>query len=330
MPINARLLANLAGWLPFLTAGLLVLAVASTNAGHLMLAAAATRVREIAVRTSLGATRGRIVRQLLVESLIVAGIAAVGGMTLSRLGVALFQSWLPDGGLPYWFDFSLDRTVFAALWLLALATTVVFALAPALRASQTAVVDVIKDGGRSQTPRPRRGRGATLFTAIQLGLAVVLVAQVGVAALVRDERLRTDPLLADQRVLTGTLTLSSADYGAPEQRRAFQRRLPDTVAAVPGVSVAALAGAGPLEGFAERVLVLPTRVESPPRVHVLEVSAAYFGVIGTGAVRGRVFTDLDGPRGEPVVVVNERLAALHFAGDDPVGQQLALRGGLSA
>ena len=104
------------GWLPFIAAGLIVLAVASTNAGNLMLVGGRRPGREVAIRTALGASRAPGIRQLLIESLLFAMVAAVAGLGLSRAGVGIFSSAIPVDSMPYWFDYSLDRMVFGVGW----------------------------------------------------------------------------------------------------------------------------------------------------------------------------------------------------------------------
>jgi putative ABC transport system permease protein len=323
--INQRLVGGrIGGWLPFITAGLIVVAVASTNAGNLVLAAAAARAREVAIRTSLGASRVRVVRQLLVESVLFAAVAAVLGLTLSRAGVALHASAIPPDSMPYWFDYSVDRTVFAWLWLIALAMVIVFALVPAWQASRVSAVAVLNDGGRAGTGRGHLG--ASLFLAVQVGLAVVLVTQVGVAALTGTPRLATDRLLEDDRVLTGSVTLPADRYATAEARREFRQRVADQLRAVPGITAVAFASSGPMEGSPERQLLIEGRDEAAtaPRAHVLEVDPGYFRLLGAGAVRGRDFGDRDGAAGPRVAIVNERAATLHFPAIDPIGQRIAL------
>jgi predicted permease len=327
VPITARLIGGMAGWWPFVAAGVIVIAVAAANAGNLLLAAALGRAREVALRTALGARRARIVRQLLVESLVTATVAAVAGLAVSRAGVALFSSAVPDGTLPYWFDFSFDTTTFATLWLITLGVVVVSPLGPALHASRVAALDVLKDGGRTETGRRTGRRGATALLAIQLALAVVLVAQVGTAALRDEDPLPTDALLENPAVLTGAIALPATRYGTADARRAFFARLAETVRAQPRVAAVAFASAGPTEGAPDRGLLVEGRpADGPvPIVHVVEVSPGYFSLLGAAIVRGRDFIAADGVGGEPVVMVNERLAQLHFAGENPLGRRIALR-----
>lgn len=327
--INQRLIGGrVGGWLPFIAAGLIVVAVASTNAGNLALAGAVARAREVAIRTSLGASRVRVIRQLLIESVLFAMVAAVAGLALSRGGVWLFSSAIPADSLPYWFDYSLDRTVFAWLWLISLAMVIVFAIVPAWQASRTTAVEVLNDGGRADTGRAGR-LGASLFLAVQVGLAVVLVTQVGVAAIAGTERLATDPLLEDGRVLTGSISLPADRYPTADERSGFRRRLADPLRSLTGVTGVAFASAGPMEAAPERVLLVEgnsgAASATNARAHTLDIGPGYFDVLGAGVVRGRDFDDRDGRTGPRVAIVNERLAALHLAGGDPIGRRIAVR-----
>ena len=204
-------------------------------------------------------------------------------MGLSRAGVGIYRQWIPDGILPYWFDYSLNPWLVAALAAMALVTVAVFAVVPALHASGTAVVDVLKDGGRADTGRRATRLGGSAFLGLQLGLAIVLVAQVGVAAL-RNQPMATDPRFDDPRVLTGTVTLPTARYATPEPRRQFLTRLMDQLRALPGVVDMALASHGPVGGTAERRLALDGRAADETAgattVQVVEVSSGYFATLG--------------------------------------------------
>ena len=142
--------------------------------------------------------------------MILAGLAAILGLVVSRAGVGLYRQRIPDGILPYWFDYSLNGALFAGLSVMTLAAVAVFAVWPALHASRTAVVAVLQDGGRSDTGRLAPRLGGAVLLAVQLGLATVLVAQTGVAALTGEESLPTDARLHDARVLTGAITLPAS------------------------------------------------------------------------------------------------------------------------
>jgi predicted lysophospholipase L1 biosynthesis ABC-type transport system permease subunit len=154
--INERVLGDLSGWEAFIVAGIAIL-VAAANVANLMLARSMHRAPEIAIRTSLGASRVRIVRQLLVEAAIIAAAGAVFGALFSKAGVVLMQSAIPEGTLPYWFNYSMDARVFAGLVVVSIATIAAFGLIPALQASRTDVNRTLKDGGRAFTGQSRAG-----------------------------------------------------------------------------------------------------------------------------------------------------------------------------
>ncbi len=167
------------------------------------------RSPEIALRTSLGASRSRIVRQLLVEA---AGLAVVGGALgglISVAGVAAFESAIPEGTLPYWMVYSMDGSVFLALVAMSLITVVIFGLVPALHASQTDVNRVLKDGGRSATgARPRFWTAA--FLTGELALAMIMLMQIAIVTLRTNSDLPTDPAIRTTAVMTTAVTLPPA------------------------------------------------------------------------------------------------------------------------
>lgn len=330
-PINYRLLGGawaVRGYLPFITAGLVVLAVASTNAGNLLLAGAAGRAREVAVRTALGASRARIVRQLLVEALLMTATAATLGMAVSRAGVGFYRQRIPDGTLPYWFDYSLNPWLMVALAGMGLATVVVFAVLPATHASRTAVIGVLNDGGRADTGSRATRLGGSAFLGLQLGLAVVLVVQVGISMVTRNDRLATDPRLDDPQVLTGTVSLPAVRYATADGRRQFMTQLLDRMRALPTVVGVTLASHGPVAGGFERRLAIEGRRSvdgAPDTVQVVEIGPRYFATLDIGVVRGQEFTTTSVGTEDSGVLVNERFAARHFPGQDPIGQRLSLR-----
>ena len=204
VPIEERYGAPFSGWLPFLLAGLIVVAVASANVGNLMLTRGAQRARELAIRTALGASRGRVVRQLLMESALIGGAACGLGFVISRAGVLANRNGIPENLLPYWINYSLDAVTLLALPAIALVTAAVFALVPAFAVSRTDVVSVLKDGGRADTGRRGSGWAATTFLAVELALAIMMLAQIGAPTISSfSNDVPTDRLLEDRRVFTG-------------------------------------------------------------------------------------------------------------------------------
>ena len=156
-----------------------VLLIACANVANLLLARAADRSREMAVRISIGATRWRLVRQLLVESVLLAFVSGVAGLGLAYAGIRWFDANLQDVGRPYWMVFTMDATVVAFFAAVCLATGIVFGLAPALYVSRTSVSEVMKDGGRSGSAGMRARRWTTGLIVAELTLTLVLLSGAG-------------------------------------------------------------------------------------------------------------------------------------------------------
>jgi len=328
VPINERYNGPIQGWLPFMLAGLIVVLVASANVGNLLLTRGAARAREIAIRTALGANRGRIIRQLLVESLLMGAIASALGLLISRLALAAYRRGVPEGILPYWIDYSLDRMVMTILVALAIATVASCALVPAVVVSRSEAASVLKDGGRAETGRRSRGWALTAFLAAELALAIVLLTQVGAATVNSFAHdVPTDRLLDDRHVFTGALTLG-ANGGAAADRRQFLDRVRNRMAAVPSVTEVSLSSHLPLGGaFGRRLRVAdrPSGVgDVAPSIAAIDVAPGYFDVLGLSVTRGRPFVETDERAEAATVVINERLATLYFTGLEPVGQRIAV------
>lgn len=329
VPINERYNGPIQGWLPFMLAGLIVVAVASANVGNLLLTRGAARAREVAIRTALGASRGRIVRQLLVESMLMGAVASALGLLISRVALAAYRAGVPDNILPYWIDYSLDRVVVMILVALAIATVAACALVPALVVSRADAASVLKDGGRAETGRRSRGWASTVFLAVELALAIVLLTQVGAAtvnSVAHD--VPTNHLLDDNDVFTGALTLPVNGEASAERRRQFLDHVLERMAALPGVTMVTLSSHLPLGGAAGRRLRVAERPgdadEAGAPIGVLDVAPAYFELLRLPVTRGRSFTAADVRPGAATAIVNERLASVHFPGVEPVGQRIAV------
>ena len=325
--LHEHLLGDLTGWGPFVMAGVIVVLVACANVANLMIARAMHRAPELAIRTSLGASRARIVRQLLVEAAVLAGIGGAIGGVLGFGGVRLFESAIPDGMLPYWFDYSMDGRVLAALVMISLATIVVFGLIPAMQASKTDVNRVLKDGGRSGIGRVGGRVWSTVFLSLELALAMIMLSQVAVGTLGRSQSIPTDANIDSTAVITSMVTLPGPAYPTPTQREDFFRRLHERLAARPEIVAVSRATALPGDGPPPRLLEIEGRQTGgadQPRVATIEIAPAYFATLALGVVRGRDFTAADVDSGDPVAIVNDRFAAVFLDGRDPIGTRIAL------
>ena len=294
-----------------------------------MLTRGAQRARELAIRTALGASRGRVVRQLLMESALIGGAACGLGFVISRAGVLANRNGIPENLLPYWINYSVDTITLVALPAIALVTATVFAIVPAFAVSRTDVVSVLKDGGRADTGRRGSGWAATTFLAVELALAIMMLAQVGAPTISSfSNDVSTDRLLEDRRVFTGALTMAPAAAADLDARRGFYDAVVDRMTTLPGVTAVSLASHLPLGGAASRRLHLADHPlgsgDAAPIVASVDVDPGYFDAMNLPLTRGRSFR-ADEARAEPgPVIVNERLASLHFPGVDPIGKRIAV------
>jgi predicted permease len=326
-PINDRVNGNITdpAWLAFLTAGALVVLIACANVANMLLARAVRRSREMAIRLSLGATRGRIIRQLLAESAILALLGGLAGLSLAALGLRLFASAIPENALPYWVSFAMDARVFVVLTAACLGTVLLFGLAPALHVSKASVNDVLKDGSGTSSSGIAARRWTSGFLTAEFALTVVLLAGVGLTFHSFQELQRKDPPIDASGLLTTWLTLPSAKYRSPEERLLFYRGLQERLDAIGAISSASLATTLPYGGAPRRRLLIdgrPIGSDAAADVLTVGIGVRYFQTVGLRVSRGRAFTDEDGTSGRDTAIVNQRLADMFFAGDDAIGRRI--------
>jgi len=316
-------------FLSLMGAVVFVLLIACANVANLLLARAAQRSREIAVRVSLGASRWRIVRQLLIESILLSGLSGLIGLGLSIVGVRLFDAATTNVGKPYWMKFTMDREVFAFLFVVSLATGILFGLAPAMHVSKTDVNEVMKEaGGRSGTGgmRARRWTGALIVA--EIALTLVLLAGAGFMMRSFLTLYRLDLGIDTSRVLTMRMFLPLAKYPDRDSRIALFQRIEDRLRGISAIRGAALASNAPLNFGALRQLSIDGRPiapgDRPPEVTMVTVSARYFDTLGLKLLRGRTFDTADGTPGHGNAIVNQRFVAMHFPREDPIGRHITL------
>ncbi len=298
-----------------------VLLLATANVANLLLAQGTVREREMVVRTALGAPRSRVVRQLLVEGLLLAVGGGGVGVALGVLGRNLYLSFLPEA-FPYYLRFDLDLPALAILTGTTLLVGLLFALAPAL---ETTRVDLLPDRLRSRSGG-RRLRSALM--AVQTGLALAVLVGAGVMAQ-SLARLRQVPLGLDpDRLLTLQVALSGPFREDAERQRAAFDEIRARVAALPGVTRGAVVSNLPVGGAAagtslypEGTTALPPGQE--PWVINKQVQPGYFGTMGIRLLSGRDFREEDGAgAAPPVVVVNESFARWAWPGENPLGRRI--------
>jgi putative ABC transport system permease protein len=312
-------------FLSLMGAVVFVLLIACANVANLLLARAGTRAREIAVRVSIGASRTRVVRQLLVESLIVALIAGVLGLALSVVGIRIFDAATLTQR-PYWIEFTIDTSVMAFLAAICLGTAIAFGLAPALHIARTDVNEVLKEGGRSGSAGNRVRRWTSVLVIGELALTLALLAGAGFMMRNFLTLYRLDIGVDTSRLLTMSLVLPDAKYPALDQRLAFYQQVQDRLGRrFEAVSVATNA---PMQGGMARRFEIVGQPTAPdqelPTVTFIAVDPRYFQTLGVGLIRGRGFTAADGNAGQEHAIINTRLAQMYFANEDPLGRQIVL------
>jgi putative ABC transport system permease protein len=225
-----------------------VLLIACANVANLLLSRATNRAREISVRVALGATRWRVIRQLLMESVLLSVIAGLAGLGIAMIGIRLFDRATADVGRPYWIQFTMDGTVFAFFAVVCLGTGIIFGIAPALHASKADVNEILKEGGRSGSAgvRARRWTGALMVA--ELALTVVLLAGAGFMMRNFVTLYRLDMGIDTSKLLTMALALPERKYPALEQRRAFYERLEERLKSNPKIEGVTVTSNIPMQG----------------------------------------------------------------------------------
>lgn len=305
-----------------------VLLIACANVANLLLSRATNRAREISVRVALGASRWRVIRQLLMESVLLSVVAGMAGLGIAMIGIRLFDRATADVGRPYWIQFTMDGTVFAFFAVVCLGTGIIFGIAPALHASKADVNEILKEGGRSGSAgvRARRWTGALMVA--ELTLTVVLLAGAGFMMRNFVTLYSLDLGIDTSRLLTTALALPDRKYPAVEQRLAFYERLEERLKSNPKIESVTITSNAPMQGGFLRRLTIDGKAldqgQQAPNVTMLTIDPRYFETIGLPLQRGRDLTDEDGMTGREAAVVNQRFVALHFPNEDPIGRRITL------
>ncbi len=307
-----------------------VLLIACANIGNFLLSRVAGRRREMALRAAIGASRGAIIRQLLIESLLLASFGALGGLAVAFLSFTFLQKLIPEG-LAVANSLRLDWPVLGFTFLATLLTTITFGLAPAIQASRIDLNDALKQGGRSGSQASGNRLRATMVV-VEVSLALVLL--VGAGLLIQSlMKLRGQyAAMKPAEVLTLRTVLARARYSETAPRLNFYKQVLERMKAVPGVVAAGyttsvpLAWKGGTNGFSiegrsvEQALADRMAYDANHR----QVSVDYFKAIGIPVVQGRGFTESDDERSLPVALINESMARAYWPGDNPIGKRFKL------
>jgi putative ABC transport system permease protein len=309
-----------------MAAVVLVLLIACANVANLLLSRAVYRSREVAVRFSLGATRWRVVRQLLIESITLASLGGVGGLLLATIGVNAFDVAIQGSGAPWWLRFTIDYRVVSYVAAVCVATGILFGIAPALQVSRENPLDTLKEGARGTAGNPRSGRLGGIMVVSELALTIVLLC--GAGLMLRSFiALYAAPAGFEVIDLTRMrMQLPPSKYPSVDARRRFFDQLLPKIDALPGIQSAALTTAvPPLDHEEWRVIIDGSEhVEDDrrPWISTVSVSPRYFETLGVRIARGRGIDNADAAAGSSNVVINQLAADRLFAGEDPSGRQL--------
>ena len=301
-----------------------VLLIACANVANLLLARAIQRTRDTSIRTALGASRWRIVRQLLVESVLISLLGGVLGLGIGLLGVRWIDVATLPTGRPYWLDFTMDFRVFGYFAAISVLTGILFGLAPALQISKSSVTENLKEGGRGASGGKRSGRMTDALLVGQIGLTIVLL--VGAGLMIRSFLItqQFDIGVNTENLTSVQITLPNARYPQPADRLAFQERLKERLEGLPGVDKLTVVSQPPAGGAQVVGLKIEGREMNDennrlPTVARIIVVPDYFESLDLAIRRGRGFTDTDGAAGAEAVIVNEVFAARYFPDVDPLG-----------
>lgn len=310
--------------LVFLGAVLLVLLVACANVANLLLARATARRGEIALRSALGASRWRIVRELLVESLLLAIAGAALGVVIAAWGTSAFKTMAPSG-IPRVDQVRIDAGVLAFALVLAIATAIIFGLVPALRVARVNLAQTLREGGRGSSIV--KGRLGRLLVVGQLALALTLT--VGAGLLMRSFASLSawNAGFEREHLLTFTLSAPSEKYGDRTRLAGLWERVESELRTIPGVSAVGTASGGPLFGGIETDEVeFDSRgaLGSRAAARWFDVSPGFFGTLGVPVVRGRSLESTDRVETPRVAMVNESLARRFWPGENPLGKRLSV------
>jgi putative ABC transport system permease protein len=313
-----------------------VLLIACANLANLMLARAMSRSREISLRIALGAGRWRIIRQLLIESVMLSSVGGALGWWIAKWSVHAYALADRGPGRSSWriLDYSMDYRVVGYLIAISIGTALLFGLTPALRLSKVDLNATLKDGGRGATTGARGKHLSSLLVMGEVALALVLLAGAGVMIRSFLNLYHADLGVKAENVLTMDLGLPEARYPGAQQLVSFFDRAKMQLEAIPGVESVAIARALPTSGSGKLTYELAGAQEIDqqrrPILSALTIGPDYFRTLGAAVLSGREFSDDDAPSGLAVAIVNQQFASAHWPGENPLGKHLRVFEGKSA
>ena len=301
-----------------------VLLIACANVANLLLARATARQKEIAIRTALGASRWRIVRQLLTESILLSLVGGALGLLLARLGVKLLVAISPNS-IPRSEEINLDSRVLAFTIGVSVLTGIIFGVVPALHASKPDLNETLKDAGRGSTGRRHLLRSGLVVSEVALTLVLLIGAGLMIRSFYRLQQV--DPGFIHERLLTFNVSLPQKKYPENQQKISFYEQLADRLRGLPGVQAVGLSSGLPLgnNGWQTSFRVEGQPEPEPgktPLTEAVVASPEYFQAMGLTVVRGRNFTEQDLKDGPHVTLIDEEFERRYWPGEEAVGKRI--------
>jgi len=334
VPLSEQVVGNVrVALLALMGAVALVLLIACANVANLLLGRSSAREKEIAIRTALGASRGRIVRQLLTEALLLAMTSAIAGTLLSLWSIKALLSLGPilSANLPSSYEIDIDVRVLGFTAGIALLTSVLFGLTPALQASKINLSESLKEGSRglSSGQRSNHVRGVLVISEVALSLVLLIGAGLMIKSLA--SLLKVDPGFKPENTLTMQIALLNSKYPSANQQIGFFQEVTQRVAALPGVESVGLISSAPLSGgvyaggFSIEGRVLTSETDDLVADRRM-VSPQYFNALSIPLIKGRGFSDRDDQTATGVAIVSESWARRFLPNEDPIGNRIKLGG----
>jgi putative ABC transport system permease protein len=309
-----------------------VLLIACANVASLLLTRSLSRQKEVAIRAALGASRWRVIRQLLTESVLLSLVGGAAGLLVAYWGVAALVTALPESqlnALPFLKSLHIDTSILLFSFGLSLVTGVVFGLAPALQSSRLDLNEVLKEGGRNMSA----GAGHRLRSALvmsEIALAVVLLVGAGLMMKSLFRLLQARVGFNPENLLTMTVVLPAAKYTDGNRQVTFHEQLKERVRSLPGVSGAGTVNILPLQGGNTTRFNVEGDPVPPPgqetEANIRTVNESYFQTLGVPIIAGRIFDERDKADAPGVVIIGKSLADRFFPGRDPIGRRLVYTG----
>jgi putative ABC transport system permease protein len=303
-----------------------VLLIACANVANLLLSRSMYRAREVAVRYALGATRWRIVRQLLIESIALSVSGGLLGLPLAMYAVRAFDAGIAASGAPWWLHFTMDYTVLMYVAAICVGTGILFGIAPALHVSSGNQADTLKDGGRGSFGARRANRFGHVLIVGELALTVVLLCGAGLMVRSFVALYASNPGFTVDGLSRMKMQLPPAKYPTAESRARYFEQLQPRLDAIPGLQGVTITTSPPPGTDAEWRFEIDGRTyaesDARPWINTVSISPDYFDVLGVAINRGRALTGADGLAGADNIVISQSMASRYFANEDPIGRRI--------